>query len=263
MPSTPVSGLMREFGFHGPAMDVSAMCASGSAGLLTAKAWLDAGIVDDVILVSTDLSATPENVLHFNRLGVAVVDAEPLDGCRPFQMGSRGFIMGEASVGFVLSKGSQTTARPYLFALGGAMSHDAYHVTSIAPDLAQLRGCFAEALVNASVPASAVRYLNAHGPGTKQCDGAEAAMLEEFFSPAARIFSTKPLTGHCQGAASAVEMTVTAMGYDRGLILAPPTVAPGHPQLLDGPTPVTDGLTVKSSLGMGGYNSVVVLAPAG
>jgi hypothetical protein len=32
MPSTPVSMLMQEFGFHGPAMNVSAMCASGNAG---------------------------------------------------------------------------------------------------------------------------------------------------------------------------------------------------------------------------------------
>jgi 3-oxoacyl-[acyl-carrier-protein] synthase II len=31
--------------------------------------------------------------------------------------------------------------------------------------------------------------------------------------------------------------------------------------LLDGPTPITGGITVKSSLGMGGHNSAVVLAP--
>ena len=33
MPSTPVSMLMQEYGFHGPAMNVSAMCASGNAGV--------------------------------------------------------------------------------------------------------------------------------------------------------------------------------------------------------------------------------------
>ena len=101
MPSTPISSLMQEYGFHGPAMNVSAMCASGNAGLLTAKAWLDAGVVDDVVFVATDLSLTPDNVLQFARLGVAVTDTEPLDACRPFQEGSRGFVMGEASVGFV------------------------------------------------------------------------------------------------------------------------------------------------------------------
>ncbi|WP_236790654.1 beta-ketoacyl synthase N-terminal-like domain-containing protein [Amycolatopsis sp. GM8] len=258
MPSTPMSTFMQEYGFHGPAMNVSAMCASGNAGMLTAKAWLDAGIVDDVVFVATDLSLVPENVLHFVRLGVAITDTEPLDACRPFQEGSRGFCMGEAAVSFVLSRNAD---RPYARTLGGAMSHDAHHVTSIDMGLDHVRGCFRDALSNAGVPASAVRYLNAHGPGTKQCDHAEATMLEELFSADTGIYSVKPLVGHCQGAASAVETAVAALGYDRGVLPAPPVVAPGHPQLLNGRTPVEDGLTVKSSLGMGGHNSAVVLAP--
>ena len=258
MPSTPMSTFMQEYGFHGPAMNVSAMCASGNTGLLTAKAWLDAGIVDDVVFVATDLSATPENVLHFVRLGVAVSDDEPLEVCRPFQRGSRGFMVGEASVAFVLSRRAE---RPYAFALGGAMSHDGHHVTSVDPGLEQVRGCFRDALDNAGVPASAVKYHNAHGPGTAQCDRAEATILEEMFRPDTGIYSVKPLVGHCQGAASAVEMAIAVLSYDRGYIPAPPVVAAGHPQLLDGRTPIGDGLTVKSSLGMGGHNSVVILAP--
>lgn len=258
MPSTPMSTFMQEYGFHGPAMNVSAMCASGNAGLLTAKAWLDAGIVDDVVFVATDLSLVPDNVLHFVKLGVAVTDAEPLDACRPFQEGSRGFGMGEAAVSFVLSR---TVERPYARMLGGAMSHDGYHVSSIDLSLDHVRGCFRGALENAGVPGSAVRYFNAHGPGTRQCDRAEVAMLEEFFTEETGVYSVKPLAGHCQGAAGAVEMAVAALGYDRGVLPAPPAVAPGHPQLLTGRTPVEDGLTVKSSLGLGGHNAVIVLAP--
>src|SRR5438874_3125121 len=258
MPSTPMSTLMQEFGFHGPAMNVSAMCASGNAGLLTAKAWLEAGIVDDVVFVATDLSLTPDNVYQFERLGVAVTDAEPLDACRPFQEGSRGFVMGEASASFVLSA---RAGQPYARVLGGAMTHDGYHVTSIDPDLAEVRRCFREALANAGVVPSQVRYLNAHGPGTRQCDTAEAAVLESMFPAQARVYSVKPLVGHCQGAASAVEVAAAALSYEHGVIPASPVVAPAHPQLLDGLTPMTGGLTVKSSLGMGGHNSVLVLGP--
>ncbi|HEX5407868.1 MAG TPA: beta-ketoacyl synthase N-terminal-like domain-containing protein [Pseudonocardiaceae bacterium] len=259
MPSTAMSSLMREYGFHGPVMNVSAMCASGNAGMLTAKSWLDADIVDDVVLVATDVSATRENVRNFANLGVVITDAEPLAACRPFQQGSRGFIMGEASVAFVLSR---TAPRPYAHALGGAMTHDAFHAISIDPEPIQVRRCFQEAFVNAQVPASEVRYLNAHGPGTRQCDTTEASMLETLLPPDARVYSVKPLTGHCQSAAAAVELAVAALGYDRGCIPAPPTVAAGHPRLLDGPTPVTGGLTVKSSLGMGGHNAVVIISPA-
>jgi 3-oxoacyl-[acyl-carrier-protein] synthase II len=258
MPSTSMSTLMQEHGFHGPAMTVSAMCTSGNAGLLTAKAWLDAGVVDDVVFVATDLSATPENVLHFARLGVTITDAEPLDACRPFQEGSRGFIMGEASVAFVLSRRALAS---YTMLLGGAMTHDAYHVTSIDPNPIQVANCFREALANTRTEPSAVRYLNAHGPGTKQCDTVEAAIADDLFQQRTGIYSMKPFTGHCQGAASAVEIAVTALGYERGVLPIPPKVAPGHARLLDGPTPIAGGITVKSSLGMGGHNSVVVLAP--
>jgi 3-oxoacyl-[acyl-carrier-protein] synthase II len=258
MPSTPTSTLMREYGFHGPAMNVSAMCASGNAGLITARSWLREGIVDDVVFVATDLSLTPENVRHFVRLRVAVVDREPLDVCRPFQEGSSGFSMGEASVGFVISDRART---PYLRTLGGAMTHDAYHVTSIDPRLDQIRACFEDALAGTGVRASSVRYVNAHGPGTRQCDRAEATVLEEIFRPDTGIYSVKPLTGHCQGAASAIEIAVTALGHERGYLPLAPAVAAAHPQLMHGRTPVVDGITAKSSLGMGGHNSVVLLAP--
>ena len=85
MPSTPMSMLMQEFGFHGPATNVSAMCASGNAGFVTAQAWLDAGIGTDVLLIATDLSLTPENMTHFRDLGVAVVDQERAQACRPLR----------------------------------------------------------------------------------------------------------------------------------------------------------------------------------
>lgn len=258
MPSTAPAMFMREFGFHGPAISVGAMCASGNAGLLTAKAWLDAGIVDDVVFVATDLSVNPQNIWHFTRLRVVVADADPLEACRPFQKGSRGFTMAEASVAFVLSK---RPTRSYARVLGGAMTHDAYHVISIEPSLTQLRACYADALDNAGVAPSEIRYVNAHGPGTRQCDTAEATLLAEFFGPETGIYSVKPLAGHCQSAASAVELVVAAMGYERGYLPAPPKVAPGHPQLLSGKTPVTGGLTLKSSLGMGGHNTAVVLGP--
>lgn len=260
LPSTPMSTLMQEYGFRGPAMNVSAMCASGNAGLITAKAWLDTGVVDDVVLVATDLSLTPENVRHFVRMGVAVVDEEPFSACRPFQEGGRGFIVGEASVAFVLSTRAN---RPYTLALGGAMSHDAYHVISIDPSLTEVLGCIQDALDITGVSAADVRYLNAHAPGTAQCDRAEATALDELFPGDTAVYSTKPLTGHCQAASSSVEIAVTALGYERGLLPAPPTVAPGHPRLLDGPTPITDGITLKTALGMGGVNSAVVLAPPG
>lgn len=256
MPSTTLSMLMADHGFHGPCMSVSSMCASGNAALLTAKAWLDAGIVTDVVMVTADLSAIPINAKYFRDLGVLVVDRPSLDACRPFQEGSLGFTGGEASAALVLSsrpEGSYATLR------GGAMTHDGHHVISIAPDHKEIFRAFNEGLANAGVSPEEVSYLNAHGPGTAQCDAAEAAVFDQLFPQAKGLLSLKPLTGHCQAAAATVELIGGLYAYQGGTVLAGPKVASGHPRLLDGPTPKEPGVMVKSSIGMGGYNSVVVI----
>ena len=256
MPSTVITMVMKENAFNGPVLSVSAMCSSGNAGLLTAKSWLDNNIATDVLLLATDLSGIVENFRWFSDLGVAVLDRPPLDACRPFQEGSRGFVGGEAAVAMMLSADATGA---YGRVLGGAMTHDAYHPITIAPDLAQVRSAFTLALENAGVEAAEVGYINAHGPGTAQCDAAEGQIFDELFPDAHGIYSMKPFTGHCQAAAGAVELLATLFSYESGTIPAPPRVAPGHPRLVDGSTVREPGLELKSSIGMGGLNAVVVV----
>ncbi|MFD0362300.1 beta-ketoacyl synthase N-terminal-like domain-containing protein [Nocardia sp. GCM10030253] len=258
LPSTPISVLQQEFGFHGPAMNVSAACSSANVALITAKLWLDAGVADDVICVATDISATPDMLEHFVRLGAAVGEVEPLEACRPFQAGSRGFSMGEASVAFVLSR---SVRRPYAAVLGGGMTNDAYHVVSVDPGHDQIFDCARRALADADVAPEDVRYFNAHGTGTEQCDVAERDLLARMFGDRPKVYAVKPLAGHCQGAAAAVEVAAAALGYERGIVPAAPIVAPAYVRLLDGPTEFAGGVTAKLSLGMGGNNSMVVLGP--
>jgi 3-oxoacyl-[acyl-carrier-protein] synthase II len=257
MSSTVLTQFMKENDFHGPAMSVSAMCAGGSAALITAKTWLDAGIASDVIVLATDLSCIPQNLRAFSDLGVAVLDLPALEGCRPFQEGSRGFVGGEAAVATVLSSRESGS---YANVLGGAMTHDGYHAVSIAPDLTEMIRCFELALANADADPADVAYLNAHGPGTALCDASEARVLDTLFPAAHGIFSIKPLVGHCQAAAGAVEMLATIYAFQTGYVPAPPQVAPGHPRLVNGLSPRVPGLMVKSSIGLGGYNTAVVVA---
>jgi 3-oxoacyl-[acyl-carrier-protein] synthase II len=259
MPSTVLSGVAQEFGFHGPNMAVTAMCASTVAGLLTAQMWIAAGLADDVLVLSVDLSITPENCAAFNKLGALFVDRPSLETCRPFQEGSRGFTAGEAAVGFMVSG---RPAGRYANILGGAMTHDGYHAISIDPNHEQVMAAFAGAVRDSGIHANDVTYVNAHGTGTAQCDAAEASVLDTLFPAAEGIYSMKPLTGHCQGAAGGVELTAALYGLERGVIPAPPRVAKGHPRLLDGPTACVEGPILKSSLGMGGHNAVVALEAA-
>lgn len=258
MPSTPVSLVAQEHGFHGPVMGVSAMCASGNAAVLTAKAWIDAGVCDDVLVLATDISATVENVHNYERLGPLQGRDHPFETCRPFQEGTKGFVAGEASVAMLLT--SQVTEDPYVEILGGAMTNDAFHVVSIDPSAEQVKRCFELALADAGIEAGDVAYVNAHATGTVQCDQAEVKVIDELLPDIEGAFSLKPLLGHCQGAASAVELVVSCLTYQHDVIPAPRLVAEAQPFALDGPTYRQPGITLNSSLGMGGHNAVVAIA---
>ncbi|MGD0391192.1 MAG: beta-ketoacyl synthase N-terminal-like domain-containing protein [Acidimicrobiales bacterium] len=257
LPSTVLSQLMKENDFHGPTMSVSAMCATANAAMITAKSWLDTGVASDVILLATDLCGVPQVLRGFSDLGAAILSMPAFEACRPFQEGSRGFVGGEAAVSMVLSKNSHGS---YASILGGAMTMDASNLVGVAPDLHELFRCYRLAMHNAGAAFEDVAYLNAHGPGTGRGDAAEARALDELFPDAAGIFSIKPLVGHCQSAAAAVEMLATIYAFQTGYVPAPAQVAPGHPKLVDGRTPRVPGLMVKSSIGMGGYNTAVVVA---
>jgi 3-oxoacyl-[acyl-carrier-protein] synthase II len=147
----------------------------------------------------------------------------------------------------------------YADVLGGGMTMDAYNLVGVAPDLSEMTRSFRLALADAGVDPEEVAYLNAHGPGTGMCDVAEATILDELFPDARGVFSIKPLVGHCQSAAAAVETLATLYSFQTGYIPAPRQVAPGHPKLVDGRSPRVPGLVLKSSIGMGGYNTVVVI----
>ncbi|MGW0251208.1 beta-ketoacyl synthase N-terminal-like domain-containing protein [Nocardia goodfellowii] len=260
LPSTPISMLMQEFGFHGPSMNVSAACSSANVGLITAKLWLDAGVADDVICVASDMSATPDMLEHFVQMGAAVADAEPMDACRPFQRGSRGFSMAEASMAFVLSR---AVDRPYATIVGGAMTNDAYHVVSVEPDHTQIFDCARRALAQARLTPADIAYFNAHGTGTRQCGAAETDLMARMFDDGPLFYALKPLAGHSQGAAAGVEVAAAAMGYERRIVPAAPIVAQAHPRLMDGPQPFQGGYTLKAALGMGGHNSMLLLGEPG
>jgi 3-oxoacyl-[acyl-carrier-protein] synthase II len=260
MPSTAPAMLMRDLGFSGgPVMNIQAACASYNVALVLANLWLASGMATDVIVASSDFSAMPEDAVQFNKLGALAVEGEPLDVCRPFQPGSKGFVVGEGAATLVLSTGGDT---PYGSLLGGSMLHDPYHPIAINPDLTCLVDTFDGAIISAGVSVDEIKYLYTHGTGTAQNDAAEVAVAEKILRPDITFLATKPLTGHCQGASAGIEAVLIAMASARRIVPSVmPVEAPYH-RLARGPQPLEPGLILKSAIGMGGFNSAVIFAPA-
>lgn len=253
-----VSDVVRQFGFHGPVVGVSALTASTVAGILTARSWIESGVADDVLVLNGDVDTSPERCAVLREAGVLAADGPTLERCRPFQEDSAGFAPGEAVMAFVLSARAHGA---YGEILGGAMSYDEYHPSPPGLRFAHVERAVREALDNAGTAPGDVAYVNGHGAGIPESDATEAAVVDAVLPAVAGIFSVKQLVGHCQAAGGAVELYASLYGFETGVIPAPPRMGRGHARLLDGPTATVDGLVVKASLGMSGHNAVLVLGP--
>ena len=257
---------MNALGFSGgPALNIQAACAGYNTALVLAKMLLDNGVADDMLVVGCDFPNTGEDVWHFAQMRALLTEGDPFDVCRPFQVGTRGFVTGEGAGAVVLTR--QETASPYGQLLGGAMNHDPYHPIGINPDIRAVLDVYQAALADAKVAGSDVNYFNAHGAGTTQGDPVEIAVLSQLL-PRAGLFAVQPLTGHAHGASGVLELSATLLAGRHGKLAVAPRVAQAHPDLiaagregdlLSGVNDYAGGITVKGSMGMGGYTAVVIV----
>jgi 3-oxoacyl-[acyl-carrier-protein] synthase II len=247
--------LAHAHGWTGPNLVVNAACSSGNAALEVARSWLAAGTVTDVVVAGAEFCLIAEIVTGFRRMRVLLADGAPMTECRPFQQGSRRFFLGEAAVGLVLTGGVD---RPRATYLGGASTHDAFHLVAPEPDGVQLERCHRDALAAAAVKAEDVGLVKAHGSGTPLNDTVEAAVLDRVFPPATRVCSYKPLVGHCMAMASLAELASLIAGYEVGALPAHVTGDAADARLADGDPP-PPGPVLCASVGLGGANTVAVL----
>jgi 3-oxoacyl-[acyl-carrier-protein] synthase II len=92
--------------------------------------------------------------------------------------------------------------------LGSGVTSDANHITAPREDALCLIEAMNRAVKNSGIQKSDIGYVNAHGTGTGKNDYAEMTAFKNFFgeeNPTVSVSSTKVLTGHCLGAAGAIE----------------------------------------------------------
>ena len=159
-------------------------------------------------------------------------------------------------------------ARIYAELLGYGVSSDATHVSDPDPTGVSPARAMTMAFADASVDPSEVGYVNAHGTSTPVGDTAETRVLKlalgEEHALQTPVSSTKGATGHCLGAAGAVEAIFTILALDRGVL--PPTIN------YEVPDPSCDldyipneareqqaEVAVSNSFGFGGHNACIVL----
>ena len=145
--------------------------------------------------------------------------------CSPFNH-SEGITLGEGAGVLVVESYEHAVkrgAKIYCDVLGSGVSSDAYHITAPRPDGEGQMSVITRAVKNSGLKFTDIDYVNAHGTGTAKNDESEFLSLKTCFAENDHISvsSTKSMTGHCLGAAGAIEAVMTVKALVEGKL--PPT----------------------------------------
>jgi 3-oxoacyl-[acyl-carrier-protein] synthase II len=256
-------------GTRGP---LSSQCTACAASNMAIGDGLDAirlGRADVMFCGGTEAAINEVGMAGFGAMrALSRRNDDPVGASRPFDARRDGFVMGEAGAVLVLEELEHAQARGakiYAEVAGYGLSSDAKHITE--PDPTGPVRAFEMALNEAGVGKDEIDYVNAHATSTPMGDASETKMLKlalgEENARATPVSGTKGATGHCLGAAGALEATFTTLAIRDGKL--PPTInyEVEDPEcdldyVPNEPRDATVDVAVSNSFGFGGHNACVV-----
>jgi 3-oxoacyl-[acyl-carrier-protein] synthase II len=220
----------------------------------------------------TEAGITPVGIAGFSAMrALARRNDEPQKASRPFDADRSGFVMGEAGGVIVLEELEHARSRGakiYAELLGYGLSSDAAHVTEPDPSGSNPARAMRMAFGDAGIEPGEVDYINAHGTSTPLGDASETKVIKlalgEEHAAETPVSSTKGATGHCLGAAGAVEAIFTTLAVETDTL--PPTINYETPDpecdldyIPNEPREAEVRVAVSNSFGFGGHNACIVL----
>jgi 3-oxoacyl-[acyl-carrier-protein] synthase II len=146
--------------------------------------------------------------------------------CRPFDKERTGMVVGEGAAMLMLEDYDHAVARGatiYADVSGYALACDAHHVTAPEPNGTGAIQAMGSALKMADISSEDVSYISAHGTGTRANDSHEINAMLNIFKDRftdVPVQGLKSMTGHCMGAASALEAVSAVMSIRNQIIPA-------------------------------------------
>ena len=222
IPKMPIAAIASQVaetcGAGGIVTNVANACAAGTISIALACDLIRAGKADVVIAGGADSFAS---VPYSGFLSLHALDE---NGCSPFNH-CNGITLGEGA-GIVivesLEHATKRGAKQYCKVLGSGVTSDAHHITAPREDGLCLTEAMNRAVQNSGIKKSDIGYLNAHGTGTGKNDNAEINTFLKFFAeenPTVSVSSTKVMTGHCLGAAGAIEAVFSIKALTTNTVL--------------------------------------------
>ncbi len=221
---TPAEFLARHLGVKGPAYSISTACSSSAKVFASARRLLETGVADAAIVGGAD------GRCRFALNGFHALGALASGLCRPLAADRDGINLGEGAALFTFERDDGSDGENAVFFAGAGETSDAYHPTAPDPEGRGAAAAMQCALADAGLSPGDVGYINLHGTGTAANDIMEAKAVAATFNlpvdgddPAVILAngnflaeSTKPYTGHCLGAAGAVEAALCCLRLKAG-----------------------------------------------
>ena len=260
-------------GFRGPNFAVVSACASSTNAIIDAYDNIRLGKADIILTGGSEAVVSAAGVGGFNAMkALSERNDDPATASRPFDKDRDGFVMGEGAGMLVLESlehALKRGAKIYCEIAGGGATADAHHITAPHPEGLGAKNVMTAALRDAGLQASDIDYINVHGTSTPLGDIAETKAILSVFGDHAynlNISSTKSMTGHCLGAAGALEAIACVMSVVHDIV--PPTINhfTDDPELdpkLNFTFNKAQKRTVRAALsntfGFGGHNASVIV----
>jgi 3-oxoacyl-[acyl-carrier-protein] synthase II len=272
IPNMGAAQVSMELGTKGPLSSQCTACAASNMSIGDGADAIRLGRADVMLCGGTEAPVTRVAIAGFTAMrALSRRNDDPKRGSRPFDGQRDGFVMGEAGAVLVLEELEHAKARGakiYAELLGYGVSSDAKHVTEPDPTGQNPARAMRMAFEDAGIDPSEIDYVNAHGTSTPIGDSAETRVLKlalgEEKAHATPVSSTKGATGHCLGAAGAVEAIFCILAARDGKV--PPTInqETSDPECdLDYiPNESRDHevrIAVSNSFGFGGHNACIVV----
>ncbi len=260
------------FGLRGPNSAVATACASSSNAIGDAYKIIQRGVADVMVSGGSEAALTPMGLSGFIALrALSTRNEDPQGASRPFDKDRDGFVLSEGAGVMVLEEidhARRRGAKIYGEIVGYGMSADGSHITAPDPEGNGAAKAMANALADAGLNPSDVGYINAHGTSTPLGDVAETKAMKKVYGEAIRhipVSSTKSQVGHLLGASGAVELIVTTLAVQRGVL--PPTINYRTPDpdcdldyIPNSAREVRTRRAMSNSFGFGGHNTSLIVA---
>ncbi|HEY7793486.1 MAG TPA: beta-ketoacyl-ACP synthase II [Gaiellaceae bacterium] len=271
IPNMGAGWVSMELGTRGPLSSQCTACAASNMAIGEGADAIRLGRADAMVCGGTEAGITRVGIAGFGAMrALSRRNDDPKRASRPFDAGRDGFVMGEAGGAVVLEELEHAKARGakiYAELLGYGVSSDANHITEPDPSGTNPARAMRMAFTDAGIDPSEIGYINAHGTSTPLGDASETRVLKlalgEENAYRTPVSSTKGATGHCLGAAGAIEAIFTVLATEKSVL--PPTINYEDPDpecdldyIVNEAREAEIEVGVSNSFGFGGHNACLV-----